>query len=598
MICSVLLALLLLATCSIHGTELRKDGCRRIISDVHIKNLSELIDSQMKSSCLLSFDYVDEKQLKDPVCFLKAAYTPLGNILKHKMKFKRNTPNFNKLEQLKHIYDKLERDGCIIPEDEEEMKNCIKTRNATAEEMLQLVLNYFNLTQKELSRSSDFDKDCSHVFQACSDQQGQETSTLGVVTAQNCKCPDTNPISGGPSASLLPTFEPLSSIADQLDSKDTAASSLQIATLLGPTQSQGSPEGSTKPRVPRSTHKGPRTADSLDFRSGIDVMSSSPEELALADVLQGPDPVAMNTASPLASTITPSMWSSKVKSLPPFPSNQQHFEFMEMESPLPGSGAVSSQTHLSELSSRYPFSGLAKSSPPNQWLQTREVDMAIPGATSNYVSDTSSTSSLNRASLANLEPVDSSRVPSGGKPVTLPPSALALFPDLDPKESVSAVQHPSPRLVVATESSSSPRQRATESYSWGEWGSGGRAPGMQHSTQVRERRAGQEEGLSKDREPEDSMPGPNFDLSFIPPNADQYRENPEPRDIQGKAAIYVPVASVLGVLLAVGGLLFYLHRTRALARRRLQRTEYINRQEGRPLNRGEEHVELQIQDEL
>lgn len=38
------------------------------------------------------------------------------------MKFKRSTPNFDKLDQLKHIYDKLESDSCIIPEDEEEMK--------------------------------------------------------------------------------------------------------------------------------------------------------------------------------------------------------------------------------------------------------------------------------------------------------------------------------------------------------------------------------------------------------------------------------------------------------------------------------------------
>ncbi|KAJ6659466.1 hypothetical protein lerEdw1_018700 [Lerista edwardsae] len=596
MIFGIILALLLLAACNTHGTELRKEGCRRIISDVHITNLSELIDSQMKSSCLVSFDYVDEVELNDPVCFLKAAYSPLGNILKNKMAFKRNTPNFSKLEQLKHIYDKLERDSCIIPDDEEEKKNCIKTFTLTAEDMLRLVLNYFKKAQQALSRPSNFDKDCSHLFEACSSQERTETSTAGVVTDQNCKCPGTSPVSGGPSAPLLPTFEPLSSTADQLDSKETAASSLRPTMLPGPTQSQGSPEGSTKPRVPRSTHKGPRTVDSMDFRSGTNVIASPPEISASSS--QGLDPVAMSTASPLASAITPYLWSHKFKSLPPSPSSQQHFKFMGMESPLPGSG--SSQTSPDELSSQHSlFSGVAKPSPTNQWLQTREADMGIVGSTSDWdIIDTSSMSSLNLASLASLEAVDSSRVPSSGKLVTLSPSGPALFHDLEPEESVSAIQHPSTRLGVTTESSSSPRPTATENYSWGEWGSRGRAPGMQHSTQVRERRAGQEEGLAKDRESEDSVPGPHFDLSFIPPNADEHRKDSGPRDIQGKAAIYVAVASVLGILLAVGGLLFYLHRSRILARRRLQRTEHMDRQEGRPLNREEEHVELQIEEGL
>lgn len=383
----------------------------------------------------------------------------------------------------------------------------------------------------------------------------------GVVTDQNCKCPGTSPISGGPSASLLPTFEPLSSTADQLDSKETAASSLRPAMLPGSTQSQGSREGSTKPRVPRSTHKGPRTVDSMDFRSGTNAIFSPPETSASASLSQGLDPVAMSIAPALASTITSYLWSTKFKSLPPSPSNQQHFKFKGMESPFPGSG--SSQTSPNELSSRHSFfPGVAKPSPTNQRLQTREVDMTIPGSTSDWaITDTSSMSSLNLASLAGLEAVDSSRVPSSGKLVTLSPSGPALFHDLEPEESVSAIQHPSTRLEVTTESSSSPRPTATENYSWGEWGSRGRAPGMQHSTQVRERRAGQE-GLAKDREPEDSMPGPHFDLSFIPPNADEHRKNSEPRDIQGKAAIYVAVASVLGILLAVGGLLFYFHRSR------------------------------------
>ncbi|XP_053106220.1 macrophage colony-stimulating factor 1 isoform X3 [Hemicordylus capensis] len=583
MISSLLLALFLSATCDAYLTEQQKEKCRRVISDYHMQNLSELIDAQMKTDCRQRFGYVDESELADPVCFLKAAYSPLENIL-DKIDFKSNTPSSEKLIQLRKLHFELEE--CIIHAHErEESKRCLKDISLTAEEVLQRVHDYFKEAKKQL-HIHNFVRDCSRVFQKCSDSREKKTTPAGVVADQSCRCPGTGHINGGLSASLLLAPEPLSSIADQLDSKETAASTLQLAVLPGTTQTQGGSEGSTKPRVSRSTLMSPGSAESMDFRVGTDALMSSPsEEPVLAVVPQGPAPVTTHPASLLDPDFP------RLKSIPHFPSSQQHVGPMGMESPLPGSEAGSSQTQPNEFSLQDPsFSGSAKLSPSKQ---AREMDPAMPESTSDWdVADTSSTSSLSLASVASLKPVYSSRVPSSGRLATFLPRDPELFPTLGSEEFGSATDQPS-----TTGSSSSPRQISPESYSWGEQGSEGRAPANQQSTQVREKRARQEEGLAQeDREPEDSMLGPHFDLNLIPPNTDKHSKKPEARDTQGMAVIYVVVPSVLGILLAVGGLLFYFHKSRMLARRRLQRNMEV--QEGRPLNGGQEHVELQMQEEV
>ncbi|XP_061488582.1 macrophage colony-stimulating factor 1 isoform X2 [Rhineura floridana] len=562
----VVLALLLLAACTIHGAEQNHRGCNRLITDSHLRSLSDLIDSQMKPSCLRSFQYVDERELNNTECFLRAAHSPLKNILDG-IEFKSNTPNHKKLEEVKVLHLKV---GSCMDEDghdEDESKHCIKRFYLTAEEMLQLVYSYFSKA-KQFFYKANFSHDCSSVFQKCSDSQGKGTTS-----------------------------------PDQLDSKEAAASTLHLSKLPGTTQTQGGSEGRTRTRMHRSTQKGQGAAESMDFRVNTDaIMSSPPEEIALAAVSQGLDPLSMDTASLLDPSLILHLWSPRLRNIHSHPSrpSQQHTESMGMGSLLPSSGAGSSQTWASKLSSfPPPFSGSAKPSLSNQWLKTTEVDEAIPGLASDWdMTDTSSASSLTLASFASLHSVDSSGVPSGGRWATLLPSDPALSPEPGSENPVSATQQLS-RLVVTTDSPSSARQVSPESYSWGEQGSRGRAPGVQHSTQLRERRAEQEEGLAKNREPEDSMSGPSFDPNLIPPNTDKHIKEPGARDTQGMAVPYVVVPSVLGILLAVGGLLFYMHKSRILARRRLQRNERnMERSEGRPLNRGEEHMELQIQEEL
>jgi len=68
-------------------------------------------------------------------------------------------------------------------------------------------------------------------------------------------------------------------------------------------------------------------------------------------------------------------------------------------------------------------------------------------------------------------------------------------------------------------------------------------------------------GLSRLREPEDGGAGPSFDSGFVL-SAEQRRKEPAIREGRREPLIYITVASVVAVLLAVGGLLFYKYKSR------------------------------------
>ncbi|KAM6369960.1 macrophage colony-stimulating factor 1 isoform 2-T2 [Pluvialis apricaria] len=72
-------------------------------------------------------------------------------------------------------------------------------------------------------------------------------------------------------------------------------------------------------------------------------------------------------------------------------------------------------------------------------------------------------------------------------------------------------------------------------------------------------------GLSRLRDPEDGGAGPSFDSGFVL-SAEQRRKEPLIREGRWEPLIYITVASVVAVLLAVGGLLFYKYKSRVLER--------------------------------
>ncbi|XP_070601210.1 macrophage colony-stimulating factor 1 [Erythrolamprus reginae] len=538
-------ALFLLATCSIHETEQNRFGCHRLIMQSHLKNLTDLIDSQMETSCLRSFEYVDERELDNTECFLKAAYHPLKSIIDN-ITFKNNTLNYVKLHLIKSLH--LDLGKCIKPRDDKN-KKCVKTFSRTAEETLQLVLKYFTEARNFLSKGT-FTDDCNGVFQKCTESQEKETISPGVVSALDCNCSSASSINLEGSTDLLPTSESFSSIAEQLDSRKTAVSILQLLRLPDNTQAHSRLESDTRSRVIRSTDKSQEITESLDFGAGIEVIwppSSSPSL-----------------------------------------SIQKQLESMETRSPSLDSRAGESQKRSDELASQHPpLSDLAKPFLSQPWFEIKEKTEAIPGLASDQdITIASSAFRLTLTSSSNLEHIDSSSAPPSGSPHVLGPN--------DP---VSAKQDPS-RFVATIESSSPPKQISHESYSWGKQNNRDKNSKTLQNTQLRERR---EEGLAnKDRELEDSLLGPSFDLNFIPPNAEKRIKKSEPRNIQGTSVTYVVIPSVLGILLALGGLLFYLHKSRILKKRRTQQMENnVKRtEEQRSLSGEEGHLELQIQREV
>ncbi|XP_039179133.1 macrophage colony-stimulating factor 1 isoform X2 [Crotalus tigris] len=506
MVAYVQLALFLLVTCGIHETEQNHFGCHRLIMASHLKNLTDLIDSQMETSCLRSFEYVDERELGNTECFLKAAYNPLKYIIDN-INFTSNTPNYLKLHLIKDLYLDLAR--CIKPPNDKN-KKCIKTFSLTAQQTLQLVHKYFSQAKQFLSKNT-FTDDCSGVFQKCSESQEKE-----IVSP------------------------------DQLDSRKTAVSILQLLRLPDTTQILSGFESNTRYRVSRSTDKSQEITENMDFRAGIDVILPSPSSPSL--------------------------------------SIQKHLESMETRSPSLDSRTGESQKRSDEIASQHlPLSDLAKSFLNQQWFEIKEKTEATPGLSSDQdITVASSAFGLTLTSSFNLEQIDSSSVPPSGSPHVL-----------GHKDPVSATQDPS-NFVVTTENSLPPKQILLGKAKQSSRDSTSKAL---QNTQLRKRR---EEDLAKDRELEDSLLGPSFDLNFIPPNAEKHTKKSEPRNIQGTSVTYVVIPSVLGILLALGGLLFYLHKSRILRKRQTQQmgNNVERTEEQRSLSGGEGHLELQIQREV
>ncbi|XP_067322847.1 macrophage colony-stimulating factor 1-like [Anolis sagrei] len=111
MISQIHMALILLIAYNIHKTELNRESCQRLIVESHLRNLSDMIDSQMETSCKRTVIYVDRSEL-----------------------------------------------------------TCTKEFSLTPEKMLQKVHEYFSEAQHFLSKPV-FTHDCSSAFKKCSDSQ-------------------------------------------------------------------------------------------------------------------------------------------------------------------------------------------------------------------------------------------------------------------------------------------------------------------------------------------------------------------------------------------------------------------------------------------
>ncbi|XP_058394720.1 macrophage colony-stimulating factor 1 isoform X3 [Diceros bicornis minor] len=174
-LCPWLLLVCLLVSRSI--TEEASKQCSHMIGNGHLHILQELIDSQMQTSCQITFEFVDQEQLKDPVCYLKKAFPLVQDIMEDTMRFKDNTRNANVTMQLQELSLRLK--SCFTKDYEEQDKACIRTFNETALQLLEKIKNVFNETQHLLKNNWNiFSKNCSNNYAKCS-SQGHERQHVG-----------------------------------------------------------------------------------------------------------------------------------------------------------------------------------------------------------------------------------------------------------------------------------------------------------------------------------------------------------------------------------------------------------------------------------
>ncbi|XP_010211947.1 PREDICTED: macrophage colony-stimulating factor 1 [Tinamus guttatus] len=183
---SLLSAALLLLSCGIPETE-QNSYCQQIITPNHLAQLQELADTQMLHPGRVSFSFIHKEQLNDSICYVKAAFPVLGDLLGRTV-FKENSSNAQRLKMVQRMYDRIDEnvDPCIREEDDEERElsqKCLAEFSTSPYEMLVLVKRFFEDLAVLLQRREPFAKDCSHVYRTqCPSPRRPTASAPGLGT--------------------------------------------------------------------------------------------------------------------------------------------------------------------------------------------------------------------------------------------------------------------------------------------------------------------------------------------------------------------------------------------------------------------------------
>lgn len=238
----------LLLVCLLVSRSIAKEvseHCSHMIGNGHLQVLQQLIDSQMETSCQIAFEFVDQEQLDDPVCYLKKAFFLVQDIIEETMRFKDNTPNANAAERLQELSNNL--NSCFTKDYEEHNKACVRTFQETPLQLLEKIKNFFNETKNLLEKDwKIFSKNCNNSFAKCSSRD--------VVTKPDCNCPypkatpSSDLASASPHQPPAPSMAPLAGLAWD-DSKRKEGSSL----LPSEPPLRIEDPGRAKQRPPRST---------------------------------------------------------------------------------------------------------------------------------------------------------------------------------------------------------------------------------------------------------------------------------------------------------------------------------------------------------
>ncbi|XP_004689735.1 PREDICTED: macrophage colony-stimulating factor 1 [Condylura cristata] len=512
-----------------------------MITNGHLQFLQQLIDSQMETSCHIAFEFVDQELLKDPVCYLKKAFLLVEDIMEDTLRFKDNTPNANAIVQLQELSLRLK--SCFTKDHEEQDKACIRTFSETPLQLLEKIKNIFNETKNLLKKDWNiFSKNCNESFAKCSSQD--------VVTKPDCNClypkaiPSSDLASVSPQQSLTPSKAPMAS-PTWTDSEGAKGSSL----LPGEQPLHTVDPGSTKQRPPRSTCQSFETLETPGVEGSPPEDSPQPHPSARAP-LPGVDDVL--------DSVLGTNWAleeaSGEASEKPAPEGAE-----PSPSGLGGSSVQAEPASPSDLlSASSPLPELAKGQEP---------------------------ADVTGSPLPKMGP----RTPSGQAQNLTPektdhPSALPR----DHQDSTGTPSlHPQGRSSPSTLSA---QPQLPRSHSWGNVLPLGELEGKR-STRDRRSPAELEGGSANERA---AWPPARFN-SVPLTDAGHDRQRVQASDLQLSGfAFRLLVPSIILVLLAVGGLLFYRRKRRSHGERQAVEVP-MEQPEGSPLTQDEDRqVELPV----
>ncbi|NXI71295.1 CSF1 factor, partial [Anseranas semipalmata] len=256
-------------------------------------------DTQMQHPGRVSFRFINKMQLNDSVCYVKAAFPLLGEILSRTV-FRENSSNAKKMQMVRRMYDSIDEnvDPCIREEDEKERmlsEMCFEKITTSPYEMLALVKQFFQDINLLLQSKETFEKDCSQVYRSMCAGPRKPSSSPGVGTDPDCNCL---------SPALPPATQPSLSAATRAGREVAPASTRVPYSLLHGTLAE---LGSSAPSQPPGSMEGSSGTDEV-LGTGLGdvalVSSSAMQQTAgasgTAEALL--DPAA--TASPAAEDIS------------------------------------------------------------------------------------------------------------------------------------------------------------------------------------------------------------------------------------------------------------------------------------------------------
>ncbi|XP_039941814.1 macrophage colony-stimulating factor 1 isoform X2 [Hirundo rustica] len=525
--CSLLSSLLLLLLLRIHETE-QNSYCQQIITERHLAELEELADTQMQHPGRVSFKFIDKMQLNDSVCYVKAAFPLMGRILE-RTEFKENSSNARKMQTVRRMYNSIDEnvDPCIREEDDEERtlsQMCFKEFTTSPYEMLVLVKDFFQDIKRLLQNQETFEKDCSRVYRRA--------------------CPGPRKAGSSPAASCL---------------------SFPWPSLQGECCCRGGRALCCRPRC----RERPCCACVEEMCRCRPRVGAVPCPCALGDVKRGwlapasvgTDPDCNCLSPALPSATQPSLSAAAGRDVAPastrVPSSLLHATLADLEAPSQPPSSTDGGSGTEEVL------GAGVGDPA--LALAPGMKRTAPAGSAEALKDPAGTLSLALGDVPVLrgdgELVEwgTGHLPQdpgqqwGGSILPDQPGGLGIAPRTASPSAGSTGGGARIRPAAAAEPVTQLRfsRMAPELRAPGSPGDRARAWGW---------------GLSRLRDPEDGGgAGPSFDSGFVL-GAEQRRKEPPVREGRQEPLIYITVASVVAVLLATGGLLFYKYKSRVLER--------------------------------